>query len=66
VALPGVRTRAQVRELVGALAHGPLDAEQLAAVDRLLLEPGRMSELASESCYSACAKRRPSASEAER
>jgi aryl-alcohol dehydrogenase-like predicted oxidoreductase len=43
VALPGVRTRAQVRELVGALAHGPLDAEQLAAVDRLLLEPGRMS-----------------------
>jgi aryl-alcohol dehydrogenase-like predicted oxidoreductase len=37
VALPGVRTAAQVRELVDALAHGPLDAEQLAAVDRLLL-----------------------------
>jgi aryl-alcohol dehydrogenase-like predicted oxidoreductase len=36
VALPGVRTAAQVRELVAALDHGPLDAEELAAVDRLL------------------------------
>jgi len=43
VALPGVRTAAQVRELVGALAHGPLDAEQPAAVDRLLLGAERMS-----------------------
>jgi aryl-alcohol dehydrogenase-like predicted oxidoreductase len=43
VALPGVRTAAQVRELVGALDHGPLDAEQLAAVDRLLLERERES-----------------------
>jgi aryl-alcohol dehydrogenase-like predicted oxidoreductase len=37
VALPGVRTVAQVQELAGALAHGPLDAEQVAAVDRLLV-----------------------------
>jgi aryl-alcohol dehydrogenase-like predicted oxidoreductase len=40
VALPGVRTAAQARELVGALDHGPLDAAQLAEVDRLLLERG--------------------------
>jgi aryl-alcohol dehydrogenase-like predicted oxidoreductase len=39
VALPGVRTAAQARELVGALDHGPLAADQLAAVDRLLLGP---------------------------
>jgi aryl-alcohol dehydrogenase-like predicted oxidoreductase len=37
VALPGVRTVAQVRELVGALDHGPLDPEQVAEVDRLLV-----------------------------
>jgi aryl-alcohol dehydrogenase-like predicted oxidoreductase len=43
VALPGVRTAAQARELVEALAHGPLDAEQLAAVDQLLLGVGRVS-----------------------
>jgi aryl-alcohol dehydrogenase-like predicted oxidoreductase len=43
VALPGVRTAAQARELVGALARGPLDAGQLAAVDGLLLEAGRVS-----------------------
>jgi aryl-alcohol dehydrogenase-like predicted oxidoreductase len=43
VALPGVRTVAQVRELVGALAHGPLDADQLAEVDRLLLSGARVS-----------------------
>jgi aryl-alcohol dehydrogenase-like predicted oxidoreductase len=40
VALPGVRTAAQARELVGALDHGPLDAAQLSEVDRLLLERG--------------------------
>lgn len=43
VALPGVRTVAQVRELVGALAHGALDAEQGTEVDRLLLGAGRVS-----------------------
>jgi aryl-alcohol dehydrogenase-like predicted oxidoreductase len=37
IALPGVRTAAQARELVGALAHGPLDADQLATVDRVLV-----------------------------
>ncbi|HLU58172.1 MAG TPA: aldo/keto reductase [Pseudonocardia sp.] len=39
VALPGVRTVAQVQELVGALEHGPLDPAQLAEVDRLLAGP---------------------------
>lgn len=37
VALPGVRTPAQVRELVAALDRGPLDADQLAAVDHILV-----------------------------
>jgi aryl-alcohol dehydrogenase-like predicted oxidoreductase len=37
IALPGVRTAAQARELVGALASGPLDAGQLATVDRVLV-----------------------------
>jgi aryl-alcohol dehydrogenase-like predicted oxidoreductase len=36
IALPGVRTAAQAEELVGSLGHGPLDADQLATVDRLL------------------------------
>ncbi|MFC6023140.1 aldo/keto reductase [Plantactinospora solaniradicis] len=34
--IPGFRTVAQVEENVGALAHGPLPADQLAEVDRLL------------------------------
>jgi aryl-alcohol dehydrogenase-like predicted oxidoreductase len=36
VPIPGCRTVAQVEENAGALAHGPLTAEQRAEVDRLL------------------------------
>ncbi|MFY1671807.1 aldo/keto reductase [Plantactinospora sp. WMMB334] len=36
VPIPGFRTVAQVEENVGALAYGPLPADQLAEVDRLL------------------------------
>ncbi|MFY1693514.1 aldo/keto reductase [Plantactinospora sp. WMMB782] len=39
VPIPGFRTVAQVEENVGALAHGPLPADQLAEVQRLLATP---------------------------
>lgn len=39
IALPGVRTVAQAREQAGALAAGPLTAEQVAEVDALLASP---------------------------
>ena len=42
VALPGVRTPAQARELASALAHGPLDTGQVAEIDRLLAAPSQV------------------------
>lgn len=38
VPIPGFRDVAQVEEIVGALAHGPLDAAQFAAVEKQLSE----------------------------
>ncbi|MBX6723595.1 MAG: aldo/keto reductase [Dactylosporangium sp.] len=38
VPIPGCRTVAQVEENAGALAHGPLSAEQFAAVEELLAD----------------------------
>jgi aryl-alcohol dehydrogenase-like predicted oxidoreductase len=37
--VPGARTVAQVREQAGALEHGPLSAEEVATVDRLVGQP---------------------------
>lgn len=36
VPIPGCRTVAEVEENVGALAHGPLNPEQFAAVEAVL------------------------------
>lgn len=36
VPIPGCRTVAQVEENAGALAHGPLTAEQVTEIDHLL------------------------------
>jgi aryl-alcohol dehydrogenase-like predicted oxidoreductase len=38
VPIPGFRDEAQVMEIVGALEHGPLSAEQFAAVEKTLAE----------------------------
>lgn len=40
VPIPGFRTVAQVRENAGALQFGPLDADQMAEIDRLLSSDG--------------------------
>ncbi len=42
IALPGVRTPEQARELAGALPLGPLTADQVVAVDRLVEAPSRV------------------------
>jgi aryl-alcohol dehydrogenase-like predicted oxidoreductase len=39
VPIPGCRTLAQVEENVGAMAHGPLTAEQLGEVEAVLRPP---------------------------
>lgn len=39
IALPGIRTAAQARELAGALEHGPLPADLVVAVDALAGAP---------------------------
>jgi aryl-alcohol dehydrogenase-like predicted oxidoreductase len=40
IPIPGVRTVAQAQENAGALAHGPLTADQVAEVARLLADAG--------------------------
>ena len=41
IPIPGFKTVAQVEENAGALAHGPLPAEQMREIDALLSAPGR-------------------------